>query len=128
MAEVGRRFERVGRAGQAGNWDLVDYDLHELEEAFEDDVPTAAVPHDVPVDVRPLASAFATGALVELRRGAATRDAAGFAAAFGAAAAACNGCHEAAAHGFIVVPTNPGDAVPVIEFAPVASVPVEASE
>lgn len=130
MSEVGRRFERAGRAGRAESWELADYDLHELEEAFEDDVPTARVPSDVPFDVLPIAAAFADGPLVELRRAARAHDASAFSSAFAAAASACNACHQAAAHGFIVVPMRPGDAVPVIGLleAPPSEAPPGALE
>lgn len=34
------------------------------------------------------------------------------------AAATCNGCHEASAHGFIDIPLAPGAAVPKLDPAP----------
>lgn len=114
MAEVGRRFERAGRAANAGRWELVAYDVGELGELFGDDLPHAAPPDNVHVDVRALAATFARERLPALAQAAAHRDAAQFAQAFSATAAACNACHTAAAHGFIVVPSVPGMAVPLL--------------
>lgn len=120
MDEVGRRFERAGRAARARSWELAAYDLHEIEEVFEDDLPTARVPHEITADVRSIGAAFAAGPLEELRDAARAEDEARFAAAFAAAADACNVCHEAAEHAFILVPDVPGAAVPVIDDAPTA--------
>ena len=63
MSEVARRFDRAGRAVEAGRWDLADYDLGEIEEVFEQDIPHAERPPDVPVDPTPIAAAFAANAL-----------------------------------------------------------------
>lgn len=115
MREVGSRFERAGRAGRAGSWELAEYDLHEIDEVFEDDVPNARVPHDVAIDLRSVAGTLASGPLVELRAAAGAHDAARFATAFGAVSESCNACHRAAGRSFVVVPSTPGDAVPVID-------------
>ncbi len=118
MAEVGHRFERVGRAGQAGQWELAAYDLTELEEVFEGDVPSAVVPEDVPADVHALSQTFAESSLPPLAQAVASRDAAAFSLAFAATGAACNECHATADHGFILIPTEPGLSVPMILPAP----------
>ena len=41
MPEVGRHFERAGRAASAHRWELAQYDIDELQEIFEQDVPSA---------------------------------------------------------------------------------------
>ena len=114
MAEIGPRFERAGRAAGAGAWELADYDLHELEELFEDDAPGASAPADVTTDLPGGMADFARGPLAELRRAAASHDGAAFASAYAAAAGACNACHRDAGRGFLLIPTVQGEEVPAI--------------
>ncbi len=121
MFEVGRRFERAGRAVAAGRWELARYDLGEIDEVFSQDVPTAIMPEDVHIDLRPIAREFASSVPDELRKPIAARDRAGFEAAFARAAATCNACHEAASKPFIQVPSTIG--VPVPRLDPVSATP-----
>jgi hypothetical protein len=114
MFEVGRRFERAGRAVAAGRWELAQYDLGEIDEMFAD-IPTAVMPEDVTIDLKPIAKAFADTHPAELKRAIAARDRAAFEASFTRAAGTCNGCHQAARRAFIEVPTKIGVAVPVVE-------------
>lgn len=125
MSEVARRFDRAGRAVEAGRWDLADYDLGEIEEVFEQDIPHAERPPDVPVDPTPIAAAFAANALPALQKSVATRNPAAFARAYADASAACNGCHAAAAKKFIVIPSTPGIGVP--DLSPLAPTPAAGS-
>jgi cytochrome c553 len=115
MSEVGRRFERLGRAVAAGRWELADYDLGEIGEVFEQDVPTALMPPEVHVDLRSMAQAFAATTPADLEKAIAARDRGAFEAAFARAATACNGCHRAAGRGFIEVPSTIGAAVPRLD-------------
>jgi hypothetical protein len=118
MAEVGRRFERIGRAAKVGRWDLAAYDLGEIEEVFAD-IPHAIMPDDVHVDLRPLAADFASKGPPDLKQAIASHDPAAFQAAFARTAARCNACHETAGRAFIQVPTEMGAAVPRLD-APAA--------
>jgi cytochrome c556 len=114
MAEVGRRFERAGRAVAASRWDLANYDLGEIEEVFANDLPYAERPEDVPIDPAPRAAAFAATNLPALLKATEARDRAAFDAAFAAAAAACNACHVEAKKAFIEVPSTVGAEVPTL--------------
>ncbi len=114
MAEVGRRFERSGRAVLADRWELAAYDLGEISEVFNGDLPTAQMPEDVHLDIHPMARAFAMASLPALSHAVESRDHAGFDRAFVLAAAACNGCHTAAGKPFIEVPSAPGAEVPSV--------------
>lgn len=114
MTEVGRRFERIGHAAATGRWELADYDIGEIEEVFERDLPRAEKPEDVPVDPAPLAAAFAATVLPDLERAIAARDLAAFAAVYAGAARKCNECHQNAAKAFIEVPTALGVPVPYL--------------
>lgn len=112
MTEVARRFERSGRAVVAGRWDLAAYDVGEIEEVFEQDIPTAEQPSEVHVDLRPIAQAFASTHPAALHQAIAAHDRAAFASAFAAASTMCNTCHAAAGKPFIEVPSVPGEPVP----------------
>jgi hypothetical protein len=116
MAEVGRRFETAGRAAVANRFELAEFEAGELEELFENDVPTAALPKEGPTQHIPtMAKAFLASNAPELQGAAHARDGKRFADAFAKAAAACNGCHAASDKAFIEVPSVPGKAVPVLE-------------
>jgi cytochrome c553 len=118
MAEVGRRFERAGRAVAAGRWGLAGYDIGEIDEVFAQDLPTAIMPEDVAIDLRPPAQAFASTAPAELRKAIVAKDRAGFEAAFARAATACNACHTAAGKPFIEVPSTINAPVPRLDPLP----------
>jgi hypothetical protein len=116
MVEVGRRFEAAGRAARAGRWELCGYELHELEEAWTDDLPHATPPAGVdPATLRTLAEPLGRDHLKALDAAAKARDGAAFDRAFATTANGCNGCHQAALHGFIEIPTQPGSAVPKMD-------------
>src|SRR6185437_5100525 len=113
MSELGRRFELAGRAAAAGRFVLVHYELGEIHEIFDDDLPHAVPPRvGSNVNLAGVAQAFAQTNLPELDRAAEARDRAGFAAAFERASAVCNGCHEASGHPFIQIPGELGATVP----------------
>jgi hypothetical protein len=118
MEGVGRRFETLGRAIAARRWELADYELEELTEDLEE-LPAAVPPPSVRVDLAPTARAFPADHLASLAHAVERRDAVAATAAFGATAAACNGCHTAAGKAAITVPSTPGELVPWITPAPV---------
>jgi hypothetical protein len=119
MAQVARRFELAGRAASANRFELAEFEAGEIEELFETDVPDAELPKEGPTaEIRPLAKAFLEANAPDLKKAAAAKDRAAFSAAFQRAAAACNACHRASAKGFIVVPSEPGKAVPDLDPLP----------
>lgn len=119
MADVARRFELLGRAINAGRYELADYQLGELEEQFSDTLPHATLPKEGHPEVLPeLASAYPQTSLADLRRALVTHDPAQLTAAFERAATACNACHRASGHGFIEVPTTPGRSIPNTDSLP----------
>jgi len=122
MVQVGRRFELAGRAAAAGRFELAEFEAGEIEETFENDVPGAELPKEGPTaQILPMAKAFLESNAKELREAAAKKDRAAFDAAFAHAAAACNACHQAAAKGFIHVPSEPGRPVPDVDPLPASS-------
>jgi cytochrome c553 len=122
MVQVARRFELAGRAAQAGRFELAEFEAGEIEETFENDVPGAELPKEGPTaQIPPLAKLFLQTNAPELREAAAKKDRPAFDVAFQHAAAACNGCHEASAKGFIHIPSEPGRPVPDVEALPASS-------
>ena len=94
------RHSKLWFAGSAANWELAAYELDELKEGF-DDVLALSPTHDG-VPLTPMVK-VTTGKVSDLAKAIAARDGAGFASAFDALTAACNGCHQSARHGFIVI-------------------------
>lgn len=122
MADIARRFELFGRAFAAGRFELAEYQLGEIDEQFTEALPHASAPKEGHPEVLPaLVSDFAQTHVADLRRALATRDRAQITAAFERTATACNGCHKASGHGFIEVPTAPGQSVPNTDPVPKAA-------
>lgn len=118
MSEMGQRFELLGQAAVARRWELAAFELHELEEVFEE-LPTAQPPEDIgDVDLRGVEQAFINTHPSELDSALTARDSSAFSAAFARAAATCNGCHKTSTHGFIEVPSEPGAPVPKMDPLP----------
>lgn len=119
MLQVAHRFEYAGRAASANRWELASFEIGELQELFEDDVPRASLPKEGPTAQIPgLAKTFLQTIPPELEKAAAAKDRIAFAAAFQHASAMCNACHQSAEKGFIQVPSVPGQSVPVLDALP----------
>ena len=101
MIEVGARYARLPHEIAADRWELAAYDVHELRETFEDDLPPRAW-GDNPA-MQHEAKAFLAGPLAALEASARTRDHAGWAATFDATTKACNACHAVAHVEFIEI-------------------------
>jgi hypothetical protein len=126
MVDVARRFELSGRAALAGRFELAEFEVGEIQESFEDDVPRAQLPKEGPTAHIPsVAKAFAATNLPELKNAAHSKDGKAFTDAFARAADACNGCHLASEKAFIQVPRAPGKPVPNLD--PVGAAPEAAS-
>ena len=116
MLEIGRRFELAGRAAAAGRVELAAFEVGELGELVDDDLPRAELPKEGPTaDLAGKADAFAHTVVPELLAAAKGREPGAFAAAFARTAAACNDCHQASGHGFVEVPSVPGKPVPAMD-------------
>jgi len=95
------RHLKLWFAGSTANWELAAYELDELKEGF-DDVLKRFPTHDG-VALAPLVKAIGGREIPELEKAIEARDGARFAGAFDALTAGCNGCHQSAKHGFIVI-------------------------
>jgi len=122
MVQVARRFEVAGRAASANRFELAEFEVGEIGEMFETDVPGAELPKEGPTAHIPLmAKAFLESTAPDLKKAAAAKDRAAFAAAFQRAASVCNACHQASAKAFIQVPSELGKAVPDLDPLPAPS-------
>jgi hypothetical protein len=119
MDAIGRRFERLGRAGIAGRWEFARYQIHELRENFEE-IENSPVPDDLKgADVPLRIQALTVSALPALDSALVRQDSTAFRLMFRRAAQECNACHESAARAFVEVPETPG--VPVPMLGPITS-------
>lgn len=101
MGATQMRHAKLWYAGRAGNWALAHYELGELGEGFGDAVSYHPMFKGAPVSA--LLGRYTAAPLAALRRAIADKDRARFTRAFDGLTAACNDCHEAAGHGYIVI-------------------------
>jgi len=113
MVEMGHRFELTGKAGGVGRFELALFELGEMEELLDEDLPRAALPRvGGTADFASLTAQFRKTSVPDLRKATEAHDVAAFRAAFGLAAQACNQCHQASGHGFVEVSGEPTASVP----------------
>jgi hypothetical protein len=107
MIDLGFRHALAWFAGDAENWPLADYMVHELEELTGDIEELHPVYREIQVAV--LLREMTTPAVEALEASVEARDRAGFVAAFDQLTLACNHCHVASDRAAIVVqrPTAP---------------------
>jgi len=107
MGQVGMRHATLWFAGDAGNWPLADYQLHEIEELIEE-IETLHPTYDgIPVAQLIGSTTSPALALVEQAVDAGDREA--FVLAYDQLTQGCNGCHIASDRAAlrIVRPTAP---------------------
>jgi hypothetical protein len=95
------RHLKLWLAGAAKNWELADYELDELKEGFDDAIKYFPTKDHVPIGQ--LVTDTVVPTLSDLKSAIDARNGAKFATAFDKLTAACNACHQAASHGFIVI-------------------------
>ncbi len=98
MGKIQLRHIKLGSAIKSKNWDLLDYELGQIRDSFENAV---ILYQNIPVEL----IASATKPLNALQDAAKAKDAAKSARSFTELTAACNACHKAAQVGFIVIQT-----------------------
>lgn len=101
MSALQLRHAKLWYAGQAQNWRLVEFELHEIDETFERVVRWHPEEDEMPVT--PLLEAHLQSARAALAQSAAKQDSVAFEAAFDQFTGGCNGCHQTMQHGFIVI-------------------------
>lgn len=124
MMETGRRFELAGRASESRRWELAEYEVHEILEVFDGDMPRALLPDECDDAIADrVFEALDREQLPDLRQAAHERDAQLFRERYARAAASCNGCHAACDVAFVEVPAEPGRPVPTVDPIAPAGLP-----
>jgi len=95
------RHLKLWFAGQAKSWPLADYELDELKEGFDDVIKFFPMKDDMKIG--DMAGSTVIPVLPGVKSAIEARDAGKFAAAFDKLTAACNACHQASNHAFIVI-------------------------
>jgi hypothetical protein len=101
MQDLGTRHASLWFAGDAENWALASYMIHELEEVTGD-IETLHPEYDG-VQVEAMLREMTTPAIEEIEAAIEAGDRAAFAAAFDRLTTACNQCHTAADRTAIVI-------------------------
>ena len=94
------RHVKLWLAGEAGNWELADYEIDELGEGFDDIVKFHPTHKDSPVAPKDAIPRMVTQPLSDVRTAISRKDGAAFTQAYDALTAACNNCHQATNFGF----------------------------
>lgn len=107
MGNMQRFTEKLHFAGQAGNWPLADFYLHEINELSETIIDAKVV--DEGVKVGELMKAMLPPSIAAVQESIQSRDPAQFATRYEGLLTSCNACHMSAKHAFvkIVVPKQP---------------------
>ena len=118
MTAVQMRHAKLGVAGTAGNWELADYELDELDEGLQDAVTFHPTHKDMKQPLTELVPSFMKGPIEQMRDAVKAKDQARFDQGFAALTAGCNGCHEASEFGFNKVIRPAGPPMPNQAFSP----------
>ena len=107
MGNMQRFAEKLHFAGQAGNWPLADFYLHEIDEITDAIIKAKVV--DEGVAVGESMKAMFPPSIASVREAIQSRDAAQFASRYEGLLTSCNACHTNTRHAFvrIVVPKEP---------------------
>lgn len=104
MLELQIRHARLWQAVESRNYMLAQFQLAELREAFDGIVETNGEHASLqPNKLSEVLPANVGPALAQLQAAVDAKDAARLEAGYDALTTGCNGCHEAAAHGFLVI-------------------------
>lgn len=101
MALQQMRHAKLWFAGSNKNWELANYELDELREGFSDAVNLHPVHDTIPIAT--LVDKITTEPLAEVSKAIEQKNSALFNNAFDGLTMACNECHLAAKHPYIVI-------------------------
>ena len=116
MLQTQMRHLKLWLAGNAGNWELADYEIDELKEGLEDAAKYVPVYKNTPV--APMIESIIMKPINEVEAAIKARDRTKFTASFDRLTEACNSCHAASNRAFIVVQRPTGVQFPNQSFAP----------
>jgi hypothetical protein len=110
------RHAKLWLAGNAGNWELADYEIDELKEVLEN--AAKYVPDYKGSPVAKMIESIAMTPIEEVGNAIKAKDRVRFVTAYDKLTAACNSCHQSANRPFIVIQRPSGSAFPNQSFAP----------
>ncbi|HUA56168.1 MAG TPA: hypothetical protein VMB81_28540 [Candidatus Sulfotelmatobacter sp.] len=110
------RHTMLGLVGREQNWVYANYELHELEEAFER--AARAWPQWRSMPVGGMINSLTKEPLAALAQAVKAADATRFATAYRQLTVACNACHQAANQRMIVIKVPEASPFPDQEFRP----------
>jgi hypothetical protein len=102
------RHIKLGLAGREKNWTYAAYEVHELEEAF--DRASIQWPQWQRLSIVEMIETIVRQPLLDLGQAVKEKNERLYAEAYGRLTEACNGCHQAARRGFVVI-QEPKDSV-----------------
>jgi hypothetical protein len=105
MNRIQRHHQKLWKSGVGENWDLAKFELHELEERFEE-IEDYHAGDDETQQIKMI-----YGPIEQLEGSVKSGDKAGFVSNFETLTATCNSCHQLNEHPFvrIVVPNEKGE-------------------
>ena len=118
MAATQMRHAKLWLAGEAGNWELVRYEIDEIEEGLDDAIAYHPTHRNTEMPLRELIPQMTREPIAALRRANDARDRGAFEKAFDALTDGCNGCRRATSFGFNVVTRPTGNPFVNQDFAP----------
>jgi hypothetical protein len=113
-AFVQPRHIKLWLAGKDQDWVFADYERHNIGGIFAR--LAAAIPTYKGVSNRDLIATFATPQLAALDTAIKAKDESAFVEAYGSLTNACNGCHQATGHEWIVIKVPDSGSVPDQDF------------
>ena len=107
MGNMQRFVEKLYFAGQASNWELADFYVHEIEEAMEGIIAANVIDEGVPVSS--FMKTMLPSAVMSMEEAVKARDTRQFMTRYDGLVSSCNACHLSTKHGFvkIVIPKQP---------------------
>jgi hypothetical protein len=116
IATIQPRHIRLWIAAQKNNWPFAAYELGNLKGAF--DRLGRAHPTDHEIPLQDMISSVTAQPFADLGKAIQSKDAAGFAKAYGDLTSACNSCHQGTNHGVIAIWVPGESLMSDQEFAP----------
>lgn len=118
MSVVQQHHAKLFFSGHQGNWELAQYQLDEIKEGLEDLTKYYPTFKDVKLPIKELIPTMMTEPLNQVQAAIQKKDKKQFNSAFNGLTKSCNGCHQAAEHGFVVIQTPSNQEFTNQKFSP----------
>lgn len=118
MSGVQAHFAKLYFAGEARNWKLAEFEMHEVEENLDQSV--AIRPEENGVNMVGVADAFKQTQLTALKEAIRRQSGDLFQKSYAESVATCNGCHQATGRPFLIITIPTAPPVPNQQWEPPA--------